>query len=112
MKITGQNTPIQMDAYLKQVRQQQQNNVYQQQANAGPVKSAGDKVQLSDHAREIQQAASTLKAMPDVREDKVQQTKMDIEKGTYNVSGEKTAQGMLHEGFENDLILKKINVHA
>ena len=113
MKIAGQNTPIQLNAYLNQVRQQQQNTVSQQQAKGDQAIGTGsDKVQLSDRAREIQQAASALKAMPDVREEKVQQVKMDIDKGTYQVSGPKAAQGMLREGFENDLILRKINVRA
>ena len=112
MKITGQNAPTQMNAYLKQVRQQQQNSVYQRQTNGGQATGTSDKVQLSDRAREIQQAASTLKAMPDIREEKVQQVKMDIDKGTYQVSGRKAAQGMLRESFENDLILSKINVRA
>ena len=111
MKITGQNTPLQMDAYLKQVRQQQQNNV-EQQGSAGQAGRTNDTVQLSDRAREVQQAASALKAMPDVRQDKVQQVKMDIDKGTYQVSGQKTAQGMLQESFENDFILRKINIRA
>lgn len=113
MKITGQNTPIQLNAYLNQVRQQQQNNVYQQQVGSGQAKGTGsDKVQLSERAREIQQAASALKAMPNVREEKVQHVKMDIDQGTYRVSGPKAARGMLRESFENDLILRKINLRA
>ncbi|MEJ2038410.1 MAG: flagellar biosynthesis anti-sigma factor FlgM [Desulfosarcinaceae bacterium] len=111
MKITGQNTPLQLDAYLKQVRQQQQNNL-EQQGSAGQAGRANDTVQLSNRAREVQQAASALKAMPDVRQDKVQQVKMDIDKGTYQVSGQKTAQGMLQESLENDFILRKINIRA
>ena len=111
MKISGQNTPIQMDAYLKQVRQQQ-GNVYQQQAKTGQGGQGSDTVQLSDRAREVQQAATALKDMPDVRQDKVQQVRMDLDQGTYQVSGPKAAQGMLREGLENDLILRKINVRA
>jgi negative regulator of flagellin synthesis FlgM len=111
MKINGQNTSIQMDAYLKQVRKQQQNNVYQQQAKVGKT-DPRDTVQLSSQAREVQEAAKALKSMPEVRQDKVQQVKMDINNGTYQVSGLKAADGMLKESFENEAVIRKINVHA
>ena len=37
---------------------------------------------------------------------------MDIDKGTYKVSGPKAAGGMLREAFENNVILQKVNVRA
>ena len=110
MKIDGTQKPVQMDAYLKQVGDQQQ-KADSQQVKAGQT-TQYDKVDLSDRAREIQQASQTLKQMPDVREDKVQQVKMDVEKGTYKVVGSQVATDMLRESFENDLVLQKVNMRV
>jgi negative regulator of flagellin synthesis FlgM len=111
MKISGNSTPIQMDGYLKQIHQQQQQASSQQQANEGRI-TLHDKVELSPEARVVQQAAKALKQMPDVREEKVQNTKMQVDSGTYKVVGAQVATDMLRETFENDALLQKINTRA
>ncbi|MGD9366634.1 MAG: flagellar biosynthesis anti-sigma factor FlgM [Desulfobacteraceae bacterium] len=107
MKVADQNTPIQLDAYIRQARQQQI------KPDVSPGRSgAVDKVQLSDQAKQIQKAAQEANKVSDVREDKVRETKMEVEKGTYKVVGEQVANDMLKESFENDIILHKINTRA
>jgi negative regulator of flagellin synthesis FlgM len=110
MKIDGTNTTIQIDAYMRQARQSQQEAVSQENIGAQAPKS--DKVQISQTAVEAQKAVQLLKETPDVREDKVREIKLQIETGRYAVSTEKVADRMLKEGFENDLILKKIDTRA
>jgi negative regulator of flagellin synthesis FlgM len=56
-----------------------------------------EKVDLSTMAKDIQQAKNALSKLPDVREEKVQELKSQVEKGTYNVSGEKIAGKMVEE---------------
>jgi negative regulator of flagellin synthesis FlgM len=56
-----------------------------------------EKVDLSTMAKNIQQAKNALSKLPDVREEKVQEIKSQVEKGTYNVSGEKIAGKMVEE---------------
>lgn len=56
-----------------------------------------EKVDLSTMAREIQQAKVEVSKSPDVREEKVQEIKDQVEKGTYNVSGEQIANKMVGE---------------
>ena len=112
MKVDANTSTVQLNAYIKQARQQQQppDSITHQLQNQQVVGS--DKVELSQQAKEAQQAMQTLKAMPDARFEKVARVKMDIENGTYNVSGERVAAGMLKEAFENDTILQKINTKA
>jgi negative regulator of flagellin synthesis FlgM len=111
MKVTQNNSPIQMDAYLKQIQQQRQSQQDVQSSNTA-LKGPADKVQLSSQAKEIQQTARALGQAEDVRDEKVRQVKMDIEKGTYKVNAAKVATDMLREAFENNKVLKKIDTRA
>jgi negative regulator of flagellin synthesis FlgM len=109
MKVETKSTAIQMEVYLRQIRQK--NSVSDQQAISGqPAQS--DKVELSDRARQVQQAARMLKEMPEVREDKVQQVKLAVDNGTYQVIGARVATHMLRESFENNMIMNSIDQHA
>lgn len=56
-----------------------------------------EKVDLSTMAKEIQQAKVEVSRLPDVREEKVQEIKDQVEKGTYNVNGEQIANKMVGE---------------
>jgi flagellar biosynthesis anti-sigma factor FlgM len=111
MKVNSQNPSVELNAYLKQVRQQQsKGNEPAPQTMAKP--ESGDKVVLSDQARQMQQAAQTAKNEPDVDMKKVQQVKMEVEKGTYKVVGAQVATDMMRESLENNLILQKVNTRV
>jgi len=56
-----------------------------------------EKVDISDKAREIQQTTNAMNEIPDVREEKVQALKSQIDNGTYNVSGEELAKKLVGE---------------
>lgn len=108
MKVSQNNSPIRMDAYLKQI---QQNRLRQQEIESTDAaqRGAGDKVQLSRRAKEIQQAARGLAQTEQIRDEKVQQVKMDVERGTYKVNAGQVATDMLKEAFENNRVLKRID---
>lgn len=110
MKVTDQNMPIQLDAYIKQAQQQKQANDSNASVAGRPVTS--DQVQLSDEAKKIQQASQQLQEGDPIRQEKVQQIKMEVEKGTYKVSGAQVATDMLKETIENNVILQKVNMKA
>ncbi len=112
MKIETSNTAIELNAYLKQVTQQKRAEAEQQDAARTGQGTEVDKVNLSDRAREVQQAVQALKAMPEVRGEKVQEVKTDVAQGTYKVDGDKAATGILRESFENNAILQKIDIRA
>ncbi|MDR5659769.1 flagellar biosynthesis anti-sigma factor FlgM [Serpentinicella sp. ANB-PHB4] len=59
------------------------------------VKSKKDQVEISDKAKEFQIAMKAFKALPDIRENKVNEIKQRIETGSYNVSGQEIAEKMV-----------------
>jgi flagellar biosynthesis anti-sigma factor FlgM len=63
-----------------------------------------DRVLLSPVAKEIQLAISQLKDIPDVRVEKVSEIRNQIDKGTYPVSSEKIAQGLIDESLLNEIL--------
>jgi negative regulator of flagellin synthesis FlgM len=111
MKVNSNNSSIELNAYLKSIQQQQKTA---DPANQSVAKQGqeGDKVNLSNQARVIQQAAQAAKNTSDVDEKKVEQVKMEVDKGTYKVNGAQVATGMLREAFENNLILQKVNTRV
>ena len=56
-----------------------------------------EKVDFSTTAKDIQQAKNALNSLPDVRQEKVQEVKAQVEKGTYNVNAGKIADKMVNE---------------
>lgn len=106
MKVSQNNSPIQMDAYLKLIKQQRQQ--YQAAQAPGFARTGMiDSVQLSNQAREIQKAAQLNGQAGDFSDQKVLQVKMDIENGTYKVNAVRVAADILREAFENNKILNK-----
>ncbi len=62
---------------------------------AGPGAATEEKVDLSTRARDIQQARNAVSNLPDIREEKVQELKAQIEKGTYKINSGKIAELMV-----------------
>jgi len=89
-----------MDAYLNQVHDKNKVGAY----NDKPEKAAVEKdtVVISDAAKRIQEAKKQLDDLSDVRVDKVDQLKRQIENGTYEINAEKTADKMIKEHLIND----------
>jgi negative regulator of flagellin synthesis FlgM len=88
------------DVSSQMVQQYQKNDNYaansdKQAANATTITE--EKVDLSTEAKDIQQARNALSQVPDIREQKVNEIKSQVEKGEYNVSGEKIAGKMVGE---------------
>jgi len=88
------------DISAQMVQQYQKNDNYaansdKQAANATTITE--EKVDLSTMAKDIQQAKNALSQVPDVREEKVQEIKSQVDSGKYNVSGEKIAGKMVGE---------------
>jgi negative regulator of flagellin synthesis FlgM len=54
-------------------------------------------VDLSTKAKDIQQAKNALNSLPDIREEKVQEIKTQVDKGTYNVDAGKVADKMVKD---------------
>jgi negative regulator of flagellin synthesis FlgM len=65
-------------------------------ANADAPRRA-DRVEVSDRARNLQQARRALEATPEVREAKVAELRQRIAEGRHNVRGELIADRMLRQ---------------
>jgi negative regulator of flagellin synthesis FlgM len=88
------------DLSAQMIQSYQKNDNYiansDKQSNGAPA-IAEEKVDLSTQAKDIQQVNNTLSQLPDVREEKIQELKSQVEKGTYNVNGEDIAGKMVGE---------------
>ncbi len=100
MEITPKDS-VNIEAYVNQVQDKDKVDATSEQPEKQETKS--DTVVLSDTAKKIQETQTQLKAIPDVREDKVAQLKEQIENGTYEIDEEKIADKMLKDALFNDL---------
>ena len=55
----------------------------------------GDQIKISDEAIDFQHALKKLKDVEEIRTEKVEAIKAQIQAGTYEISGEKIAEKML-----------------
>ena len=100
MEITPKDS-VNIEAYVNQVQDKDKVDATSEQLEKQETKA--DTVVLSDTAKKIQETQTQLKAIPDVREDKVAQLKEQIENGTYKIDEEKIADKMLKDLLFNDL---------
>jgi len=68
-----------------------------QEANVNEKKNGDflDKVELTSRQEEIDRIKERVKAVPDIREDKVQDIRQALETKTYNIRGELVAKNLL-----------------
>ena len=90
------------DLSTQMIQQYQRNEntaqqVNQNQAGSTATVKSEEKVDLSTMAKEIQQAKVEVSKSPDVREEKVNDIRNQVQQGTYNVSGEQIANKMVGE---------------
>ena len=99
MKITEKNNSVNLDAYIKNVKDKKKIDISKQ-----PLKDVfeEDKVVLSPKAREVQEAKRVLDSLPDIREEDVARIKNEIKQGTYKIEGKKLAAKMIKEALLKD----------
>jgi negative regulator of flagellin synthesis FlgM len=91
------------DASLQMIQQYQKADQVDKVEDRSSEKAAAanlvpeEKVNLSTTAKDVQSLSNAISKLPDVREEKVQALKDQIEKGTYKVDAEKTAEKMVGE---------------
>jgi flagellar biosynthesis anti-sigma factor FlgM len=88
------------DTTAHMINQYQRNDPVRQdidKAVSGTLLPQEEKVDLSTKAKDIQRIKARLADIPDIREERVQELKAEIAKGTYRVSGEKIAEKMVEE---------------
>lgn len=90
MRITSINKVAQM---------YQANQMARPNKNNQRVKS--DSLQISKEAKDFQTALTTVKASDDIRTDKVEAIKKQMEEGTYQVSNKELAERMANQFYRN-----------
>lgn len=72
-------------------------------AKVAPAAVQGDRVALSDQARELMAARQAIRQMPEVDAEKVAKVRAQLQNGTYVVDSQKIAAKMVTEALLNDL---------
>jgi negative regulator of flagellin synthesis FlgM len=62
-----------------------------------PTKIESDKVELSSKALDLKKIQMKTMSFPDVRPEKVEQIKTQLDSGTYNISPAKIAERLIEE---------------
>ena len=85
---------------MRITRAPQINDIYKPNANSKQQRLSRaeekDSVTISEHGKDFQSVLKAIKDSPEVREDKVNRIKSQIENGTYNVSAEEIANKMVN----------------
>ncbi len=87
--------------------QQVQHSTQEQGAKEATRKgghSAADNVNLSSKARQYQKIKKAVMEAPDIRKERVEHIRGEIEAGTYNVRGEKVATKIVQESLIDTLL--------
>jgi len=61
----------------------------------------GDQIDISSTSRQVQQLKGAVASIPDVRLDKIDGIKDQVEDGTYHVESEKLAKAVVDEALED-----------
>lgn len=102
MEITPKDNVTNIEAYVKNVDDKQKAEEAPEKTEKKVAKT--DTVELSQTAKELQEAKKQLDTIPDVRMDKVDELKAQIEKDTYERDPEEIAKKMLKESLFNDMV--------
>lgn len=102
MKIENHSDNTNINPYLNRVPDAGERSESKEPA---PVHDApGDRVELSETAKVLQQTRTLLAASPDVRPEKVAALKGMIQRGIYNVRGQEVAAKMIGQGLFDQLV--------
>ncbi|BCK01237.1 flagellar biosynthesis anti-sigma factor FlgM [Anaerocolumna chitinilytica] len=92
---------MRIDAYNKISQVYQASNIQKVSKVTGG--SEKDKLEISNTAKDYQIAKQAISQIPDVREDKVNAIKKQIQSGTYNVNMEEVASHIVEKYFEKTI---------
>jgi negative regulator of flagellin synthesis FlgM len=88
------------DTNAQLIQQYQKSDATKKEAETQPggmSSTMTERVDLSSKAKDIQQIKQIIEETPDVRMDKIQELKQQIETGNYKVDAEKVAEKLVTE---------------
>ena len=92
MEINGTNPLVVSNNKVQQVETSSQ---AERSQKGGVAQPDSDRLELSVRSREISHLEDLIRSTPDIREEKVEQVRNELESGTYNVKAEKIAEKMI-----------------
>ena len=92
MEINGTNPLIGLNKNVQRLDSPQQPE--RAQATGGGHTDS-DRLELSVRSRQISHLNELIQSTPDIREEKVEQVRKELESGTYNVKAEKIAEKII-----------------
>ena len=93
MKIDGNSPILNLKAYLIKKEETEPSNETPQKE----VSSSSESVQLSARAKEIIKIQRLLESTPEIRQEKVEAIKKQIEEGTLRIDSREVAKKMIEE---------------
>ena len=102
MEIGGKIPPIRIDAYINNAKEK--NKIAGSPADSANNVQRSDRVEFSQTARDVKDAREQLESIPDVREEKVNEIRGQIEDGTYKIDGKKIAHNMIRESLIDETV--------
>ncbi len=82
---------------IQQYQRSENMNQSVDKQQAGGAMAPEETVDLSAKSKDLQQIKNAVASLPEVREEKVQELKTQIEKGTYRINSAKIAEKMVGE---------------
>lgn len=104
MKVGGKKGGVRADNYVKKAGETG-GQVKGPEGGAKP--KAGDSVDISSRAKDMNRAKGLLEDVPEVRGEMVVKLKTDIESGNYEVDSEKVAEKLIERAIVNAIPVKK-----
>jgi len=92
MEINGTNPLVVSKNNVQRLEVSQQSERTQKSSGE---QSDSDRLELSAQSREISHLNELIRSTPDIREEKVEQIRRELESGTYNVKAEKIAEKII-----------------
>lgn len=102
MEITGKGPGASIEAYMSSIKGKGPAAPAQKTASVPALQE--DKVILSPEAKEILDAKRQIEDVPDIRTEKVDALRQQVESGTYEVQGDRVAVKMIGESLINQLL--------
>ena len=100
MKIDYSSQKAQMDAYIKNIAQSQ-NQENRDASKNGTAVARNDRVELSAGSRVLQKVNNVMRAEEPGRAEKLNMLKEQVQNGTYEIKPEKIAESMLNDMIKN-----------
>jgi negative regulator of flagellin synthesis FlgM len=101
MEISGRISPIKIGAYLNNIKEK--DKISAPTAHTSEAAAKRDKVELSQTVREVNKAREELASIPDIRAEKVDEIKRQIDDGTYKIDGNKIAFNMIRQSLIDEI---------